>query len=505
MLLRWTARLSALAMLGAVLFLLLVGLQADHARRVASGPVQTAIHPEGGPRIVLVIRTDEAALPVPSATRTPTRTPSRTPTASKTPTPSRTATATPTFTPSATAAPTLTITPSPTLSETPTPIPPTFTASPRPQAHVVQPGDTLNRIAQLYGVSLDDLARANNLFDYNQIMAGQTLVIPAPLTPASAPQIAFMPSSTPMPSPTPSATSSPASTFAARALALAPEQPTVGAPLWIPVPEGARETPVAAAAALAADITVNGIPLTDIVVMPDGVRANVRAIFESGQAQGRNAHAFSRLGDSTIENPLFLARFDSGPYQLGPYAYLQGVIDYYRGSFGRQGVGVRRGLHTWNVFDPMWADRAACAPGEHMLDCELRVHNPAVLLIKLGSNDVGVPDTTARSLRQIVQYCIERGIVPILSTKADRFEGQDNINNTLVRQIAAEYNVPLWDFDLLAATLPGRGISGDGVHLTTFYAHDWSLPEAYRSGYGLSNLTALMALDQVMRAALGIH
>jgi hypothetical protein len=295
-------------------------------------------------------------------------------------------------------------------------------------------------------------------------------------------------------------------TIAARALALAPARPTAGAPLWIPTPSDAAPTiPLAIAAASGvADITVNGVQITDIVVMPKEVRENVRAIFESGQAQGRNPQAFSRLGDSTIENPQFLSRFDTGPYHLGPYAYLQGVIDTYRGSFGRQGVGVRRGLHTWNVFDPMWADPAVCGPGEHMLDCELRVHNPAVLIIKLGSNDVGVPDTTTRSLRQIVEYCIEHGIVPILGTKADRHEGPDNVNNAIVRQIAAEYRVPLWDFDLLAGTLPGRGMASDGVHLTTFYAHDWSLPEAYRSGYGLSNLTALMILDQVWRSTQGI-
>lgn len=509
-LLRWTVRLFAVLLLCVVVVVLAAAIQADTALRAPSDPVQTAAHTPAVTRLALIIRTEEASRPVPSATPTatptPTRTytPSRTPTASRTSTPSRTATPTRSPTPTATSTPTATVTPSPTLSETPTPIPPTFTPSPRPQAHVVQPGETLNRIAQMYGLSLDDLARANNLFDYNQIMAGQTLVLPAPFTPASVPQIAFMPSATPTPSVTPTTTPSPTATTAVRDLALVPGRPTSGAPLWIPAPASATPVAVAVAVSGSAAITVNDIPPASIVVMPDDVRANVRAIFEAGQTQGRNAQAFSRLGDSTIENPQFLSRFDGGPYNLGPYAYLQGMIDNYRGSFGRQGVGVRRGLHTWNVFDPMWADAAVCGRGEHMLDCELRVHNPSVLLIKLGSNDVGVPDTTTRSLRQIVEYCIERGIVPILSTKADRHEGPDNTNNIIVRQIATEYHVPLWDFDLLAGTLPGRGMARDGVHLTTFYAHDWSLPDAYRSGYGLSNLTALMALDQVWRAAQGI-
>lgn len=502
LLLKWIVRLLALVLLGAVLIVMYAGFQADRARRAPSGPAQTAIRTQAPQRIALVIRTQEAALPVPSATRTRTTTPSRTATTRP---PTATLTPTRSHTPSQTPTPTFTATPSPTLSATPTPVPPTLTATPRPERHVVQAGETLNRIAETYGVALDDLARANSLFDYNQILAGQTLLIPAPVTPASVPQVAFSPSETPTPTATLTLTPSAASASAVRALSLVSElplPPTAGAPFWMPVPASITPT---SPPAVAAAITVNNIPLADIVVMPEAVRDNVRAIFETGQAQGRNPQAFSRLGDSTIENPQFLSRFDAGPYNLGPYAYLQGVIDYFHGSFGRQGVGVRRGLHTWNVFDPMWADPTICAQGENMLDCELRVHNPAVLIIKLGSNDVGVPDTTTRSLRLIVEYSIEHGIIPILGTKADRHEGPGNINNTIVRQIAAEYRVPLWDFDLVADTLPGRGMAADGVHLTTFYAHDWSLPGAYQSGYGVNNLTALMALDQVWRSAQGMN
>lgn len=44
--------------------------------------------------------------------------------------------------------------------------------------HVVQPGDTLSSIAQRYGVSMDDLARANYLTDAHRLEVGQQLVIP---------------------------------------------------------------------------------------------------------------------------------------------------------------------------------------------------------------------------------------------------------------------------------------------------------------------------------------
>lgn len=45
--------------------------------------------------------------------------------------------------------------------------------------HVVQPGETLYRIAQTYGVPLEVLAAANGIRNVNRIRAGQKLVIPS--------------------------------------------------------------------------------------------------------------------------------------------------------------------------------------------------------------------------------------------------------------------------------------------------------------------------------------
>lgn len=44
--------------------------------------------------------------------------------------------------------------------------------------HVVTYGDTLRNISMRYGVSMDDLARANGIFDYDNIFIGQRLRIP---------------------------------------------------------------------------------------------------------------------------------------------------------------------------------------------------------------------------------------------------------------------------------------------------------------------------------------
>jgi len=79
------------------------------------------------------------------------------------------------------------ITPFPTLP----PQPPAL-----PQTHVVQAGETLGRIAQLYGVTIEDLVRANSLSNPNVLDVGQTLIIPLggfEPTATPTPQIATVP------------------------------------------------------------------------------------------------------------------------------------------------------------------------------------------------------------------------------------------------------------------------------------------------------------------------
>jgi hypothetical protein len=242
---------------------------------------------------------------------------------------------------------------------------------------------------------------------------------------------------------------------------------------------------------------VNGIPLNEIIVINPAVAAHIRALYVQGQAMHRNPHAFSKIGDSTIENPHFLTRFDGTDYNLGNWIGLQRVIDYYHGSFGRQGEAVRRGLHSWSALDPWWADPADCQPQETVVMCEFRTQNPAIVFIRLGSNDRGVPESFEKNIRKIIDLALVNGIIPIIGTKADRFEGASGINNTILRELAAEYELPLWDFDKVASATPGRGLDQDGVHLSAFYAHDYTQSLAYIKGHGIHNLTALIALDAV--------
>jgi hypothetical protein len=348
-------------------------------------------------------------------------------------------------------------------------------SAPPPPAYTLQRGDTLFRVAAQYGVTVDAIVRANNITDPNRLRVGQILLIPVGIAPDQVQPMVTAPP--------------PAAVVVANAIV-----PTA---TRIPFEQG-NITPVFGPPPPA----INGMAFESVIVLPEGVRENIRAIYAHGQALGNNPRAFSKLGDSTIEHPYFLGRFDDGPYNLGAYGYLKGAIDYFSGSFRRESVAVRRGLHTWSVLDPMWAPKPTCNPGEHMLACEFRLNRPSVLFIRLGTNDAGIPGTTDENLREIVEYAINSGVIPVLGTKADRHEGASNINNTIIRQVAADYQIPLWDFDLIAQTMPGRGLDQDGVHLTTFFAHDYTRPEALQRGYGVYNLTALMMLDMIWRETI---
>ena len=242
---------------------------------------------------------------------------------------------------------------------------------------------------------------------------------------------------------------------------------------------------------------VNSIPVSEIIVVSDEVAQNMREIYARGQALGRDIQAFSKLGDSLISTPSFLTQFDTGVYDLGAYGHLQLAIDYFAGSYERYGVALRPGLHAWGVFDPLWANKDWCQANEDLLSCEIRLHNPGVLLILLGTNDAGNPPGFDYNMRKVVEFAIKNGIIPVIVTKADRFEGPENTNNIILRQIAADLQVPLWDFDLVADTLPDRGLTDDNIHLTIFPENDFTIPEAYQTGHGVHNLTGLMLLEAV--------
>ena len=271
------------------------------------------------------------------------------------------------------------------------------------------------------------------------------------------------------------------------------------------------QTPTSAPAALVATVppptaviqyqlseqtAVNGIPSSSFIILPDGAVENIRNIYATGQQRGNNPQAYAKVGDSTsIYN--FMNSFDEGNYNLADYAYLQDTLTYFQGSHSRDGLAVSVGLHAWTAIDPAFANKDVCVPNETPVACEIRLHRPAFIFIRLGTNDAGAVTLFNSSIRQIVDIAIVNGVVPIIGTKADRVEG-NNANNDILRQIAYDYQIPLWDFDVVVETVPGRGVVDKFFHISVPDTYDYAQPTTLQTGHGVHSLTALMMLDTLL-------
>jgi hypothetical protein len=233
-----------------------------------------------------------------------------------------------------------------------------------------------------------------------------------------------------------------------------------------------------------------------------------------GAARGQDDRVFAKVGDSITVNQSFLRPVGLGQASLGVYGALGPVIEHYRAGrigtdnpFTRDSAASGVGWTAATVFNPE-AARSECAPGETPLDCEYRIARPSVALIMFGTNDVGYvpPDTYRANLDRIVRTSAERGIIPIVSTLPTRegYEGAVVAFNGIIREVAAEHRVPLWDYHAALATLPESGLSWDGVHpsegpLGPEGAAVFT-PSQLQYGYVVRNLTALQMLDAVWAA-----
>lgn len=335
----------------------------------------------------------------------------------------------------------------------------------------------LSGILRVWGILLISLLLVGcGQVDTAALGDGATTSAPPSSTPVKVPTATptLTPTYTPTATPTPTATATATST---------PTQ----TPTPTPTPDPAR--------------LVNGVPIEDFIIMPREVRDNVREIFTRGQELGRNPHAFSKIGDSVSLTSDYFARFGQNRYNLGIYEGLQPAIDQYKKSFDHFGMALRIGLHAWTAFKPGMADPDKCKPEEHMVECEFRLHNPSVVLIRLGTNDTAEGNAYERAIRYAIEYSIKNGVIPVLVTKSDRFEG-DNRNNETMRALARELSVPLWDFDVVAGSLPNRGLRDDNVHLTVYGVNDFTDPATLSYGYPLSDLTGLMMLDAIRQTFL---
>ncbi|MBN1440879.1 MAG: hypothetical protein JW929_15840 [Anaerolineales bacterium] len=233
---------------------------------------------------------------------------------------------------------------------------------------------------------------------------------------------------------------------------------------------------------------------------------SARLIHRDGLGFGNDPHAFSILGDCLSLPTRFLGNFGRGPeyYTLGEHAYLQPVIEWFRGSYTRQSASLGNGFTTAAVLSPLRADRTRCEKGENPMQCEYRIHRPVIALIALGTDDYRTtPEIYEQRMRQIVEYTVSSGILPILATKADNREGNHAFNR-IVASLAYEYGLPMWNFWLAVQDLPNHGLADNRGHLTWADPDDFSTAISRQRGTSVRSLTFLQSLDSVWRGVTAV-
>ncbi|MCD4752237.1 MAG: hypothetical protein K8R40_04130 [Anaerolineaceae bacterium] len=209
-------------------------------------------------------------------------------------------------------------------------------------------------------------------------------------------------------------------------------------------------------------------------------------VYQLGLEMGTDPNTFSVFGDCQSLPEYYMGGYETGETKLdGEYHYLQSTIERFEGSFNRESVTIKKGTTVAAILWEGWidADTSICEYGETPLECEVRVHNPSIVMINLGThwevrNEI--------YLRKILEELISRGIVPIISTKADTREGEAWINAELV-QAASEYHVPVWNFWLAVQLLENHGMKPDDRTYLT------------EEGLETQRLLSLQSLDSVFR------
>ncbi|HSV86600.1 MAG TPA: hypothetical protein VLH85_08485 [Levilinea sp.] len=224
-------------------------------------------------------------------------------------------------------------------------------------------------------------------------------------------------------------------------------------------------------------------------VLPAAISAEMRQIYQEGLRNGTDPRAFSVIGDCQSQPEFFMGVFDTDPFslQLLP-AYLRETARQYTGSFGRSSPTVQDGITAGAVLWGEWAnkyqDGQACQAGETPLACELRLNNPSIVLIHVGTHWEG---RNERYLTMIIETIKEHGAVPVMVTKADNREKDERVNLQSVR-VAQELGIPVWNFWASVQNTPNYGlVTGSDKDLN-------------EQALEIRRYSALQVLDMIWRA-----
>jgi hypothetical protein len=247
--------------------------------------------------------------------------------------------------------------------------------------------------------------------------------------------------------------------------------------------------------------TVTGLPEATSVdreawktlpVIP-AVPVSIREIYQYGQTLGNDPHAFSIFGDCQSRPDSFFGVFETDPSLVASLTpELQETIENFQGSFNRESPTSQDGTTPGALLWTQWhRGEYGCSFSETPVACELRIHHPSFVIIQIGTH---FESRNTEYLRTVILQLMDAGVVPILATKADNREKDERINKDM-SMLAAEYDLPLWNFWAAVSDLPNRGLytRKDRPLQGPIYLTDDALV--------IHRMTGLETLDAVWRVA----
>lgn len=260
---------------------------------------------------------------------------------------------------------------------------------------------------------------------------------PTPV-PADPPSVQFLPM--PVNTPLPDATAVPSPTRRSK-------QDTAITPPVAPTstPKTSFHTPAS-----------NPVAWKDLPVIPNEIDPSLSKVYKRGLQLGNDPHAFSIFGDCQTRPAEFVGVFETDPevFESLPLD-LQETVDHFKGSFTRESPTAQDGTTPGSLLWSQWhRGQFGCTFAETPVECELRVHRPSFVIIQVGTH---FESRNTEYLRKIILQLLDEGVVPILATKADNREKDERINRDMF-MLAAEYDLPLWNFWAAVSDLPDRGL-----------------------------------------------
>ncbi|HZD39977.1 MAG TPA: hypothetical protein VE131_04600, partial [Terriglobales bacterium] len=191
-------------------------------------------------------------------------------------------------------------------------------------------------------------------------------------------------------------------------------------------------------------------------VIPEAVDPSLQTVYERGLELGNDPHAFSIFGDCQQRPGEFFGVFETDAEltnSLSPE--LQELIENFKGSFNRESPTAQDGTTPGSLLWTQWhRGQYGCSFSETPVECELRIHHPSFVIIQIGTH---FESRNTEYLRKVILQLLDAGVVPILATKADNREKDERINRDMA-MLAAEYDLPLWNFWAAVSDLPDRGL-----------------------------------------------